>query len=141
MKFDRFAFAAVIAAGLSGCGANGLPAKATVSTIDRTCAIVSTKTTSLEGPDGRKKVISQEKSNRKGDCRSVDEWEDVRTKKKQKVDGTAVVHLDYHAPGDGSYRVGELRFTGLDDEFYDLKAGDEIQIMVAKDDPTRIWKA
>ena len=143
-RFNPFSALVLFSSGalaLSGCGAGGVPAKATISTIDRTCDIISTRTETVEDPSGQKRVVAQEKNRRKGECRSVGEWEEVRTKKTEKVQGTAIVHVDYQAPQDGSHHSSSLQFDGLDDEFYDLKAGDQIEIMVAKDDPTRIWKA
>lgn len=127
---------------LSACGGGGLPAKATVSMIDRTCDIVTTTTTKVDDPRGSGvKLDSATKDLHKGDCKSVAEWDEVRTKKKERISGTAIVHVDYQAPQDGSYHSTTLEFTGRDDEFYDLKAGDRIEIRVAKDDPARIWKA
>ena len=126
---------------LCGCG-GGVPTTATVSMIDRTCDIITTTTTKVDDPRGTGvQLDSQTKEAHKGDCKSVDEWEEVRTKKKQQVSGTATVHVDYQAPQDGSYHSATLEFTGRDDEFYDLKAGDRIEIRVAKDNPARIWKA
>ena len=54
------------------------------------------------------------------------------------VAGKAVVKVSYTAPQDGSYRTGELSFDGRDDQFYKLKAGDELQILVSNEDPTKI---
>jgi hypothetical protein len=44
-------------------------------------------------------------------------------------------------PQTGQPGTGELKFDGRDDEFYRLKAGDEIDILVSDADPTRIHKA
>jgi hypothetical protein len=55
--------------------------------------------------------------------------------------GHAVVHLSYSAPQDGSYRTADLHFTGRDDEFYDLQASSEINILVSNSDPSKIKKA
>ena len=49
--------------------------------------------------------------------------------------------VNYTAPQDGSFQSAELKFDSKDDEFYDLKAGDEINILVRNDDPTKITKA
>jgi hypothetical protein len=36
--------------------------------------------------------------------------------------------------------MGELRFDGRDDEFYRLRAGDQVDILVSNSDPTKIRK-
>ena len=61
-------------------------------------------------------------------------------KRKMDVDGKAVVKVSYTAPQDGSYQTSELRLDGRDDEFYSLKAGDEIEVLVSNDDPAMIIK-
>ena len=113
-------------------GANYAPAKADVYLIDRTCDYVETTTSA----DGRSSA--QGKS---GSCLSVDEWETVRQKRSKVVSGKAVVHVSYTAPQDGSSQTSELKFDGRDDEFYNLKAGDQINILVSKSDPSKIVKA
>lgn len=65
----------------------------------------------------------------------------MKTKRKKDVSGKAIVHLDYTAPQTGQAQTGELRFDGHDDEFYKLKAGDQIDILVSNADPTKIRKA
>ena len=54
------------------------------------------------------------------------------------IDGKAVVKVSYNAPQDGSYQTSQLRYDGRDDEFYELKAGDQIDIRVSNDDPAII---
>jgi hypothetical protein len=126
---------------LAGCGRSGLPAQATVMTIDHECTIVETLTVPVDDPRGSGvKLDAQTKNTSRGECKSVDEWEEVRKKKSKRVDGTAAVHVSYQAPQDGSFQTGTLKFTGRDDEFYELKAGDTIDILVAEDDPKRIRK-
>ena len=127
---------------LSGCSVGGLPAKATVTTIDRTCEIIETITRQVDDPRAPgHKLEAQEHNSTTGDCSSVEEWAEVRHAHTKKVVGTADVHVDYQAPQDGSYHSATLSFTGRDDEFYDLRAGDSVDILVAKDDPARIHKA
>lgn len=142
-KFRFVALAALpLCALLPGCGVDGMPAKATVTTIDRTCTIIETTKEEVDDPRYAGHTIQTQKSNiSKGECRSVDEWQEVRKKRTKDVDGTAVVHLDYQAPQDGSYHSASLTFTGRDEEFYKLNAGDTLDILVAKDDPARISKA
>ena len=126
------AAAILLAAGLSACGsANYTPAKASVSTIDRSCNFIETakeggKTTARGYTDS---------------CNSTDEWASVREKRNKVVSGRATVHITYTAPKDGSYHTAELKFDGRDDEFYKLRAGDEIDILVRNDDPTKVVKA
>ena len=43
----------------------------------------------------------------------------------------------YTAPQDGSFHPGTLNFSGHDDAFYQLKAGDPIAIRVATADPAQ----
>ena len=143
IKYYRLAGAAGMigaAVSLSGCG-GGLPAQATVTTIDRTCVIVETIRSEEDDPrvSGHKLRVEQ-KDTRSGDCKSVGEWEKVRAKRTKDVDGKAVVHVDYKAPTDGSYHSSTLTYTGRDDEFYDLKAGDKVDVLVSRDDPARIRK-
>jgi hypothetical protein len=51
------------------------------------------------------------------------------------------VKVSYIAPKDASYQTSELHFTARDDEFYDLKAGDEFNILVRDDELNKITKA
>ena len=126
----------------AGCGVPGLPAKATVTTIDRKCAIIETIKREVADPRGTGvKLQAQEMNSKTGECKSVEEWAEVRSKRTKDVDGTAAVHVDYQAPQDGSFHSATLTFTGRDDEFYALNAGDSIDILVAKNDPTKIRKA
>lgn len=114
---------------------NYTPAKATVDTIDRTCEF--TRSTSTTTPDGRKSVelegITQ-------DCNATDEFKKIREAKERDwdIDGKAVVHVSYQLPADGSWQTADLHFDGRDDEFYKLKAGDQLDILVSKDDPKKV---
>lgn len=123
---------------LAACGSGSVPTVATVTTIDRTCSIVEkTKITGIDGkelPGSGKEVRTY-----KGDCNQVDDWEHVKAERSMTVDGSADINFVYLAP-DGKQHNGTLHFTGRDDEFYELKAGDELKIRVAKDDPTRVWR-
>ena len=121
----------VAAGSIVGRTANYKPAKASVYMIDRTCNFVETN---YEG--GHKVARGVTDS-----CNSTDEWASVRKKRNKVVSGKAVVHLTYVAPQDGSSNTGALTFDGRDDEFYEIKAGDEINILVRNDDPTKIIKA
>jgi hypothetical protein len=119
---------------LSGAGdSNWQPAKATISTIDRKCQIVET---TYDENYKRK-----ESSTHTGDCNSVDEWEKAKAKHDRRIVGSAVVHVSYTAPQNGQVQMGDLSFTPRDDEFFELKGGDEINILVYKTDPSRIRKA
>jgi hypothetical protein len=137
-RLGGMAAAVVFVAGLSayGCADRNLnytPAKGSVYLIDRTCDIIETETS----PDGHKSTRTFQ-----GDCKSADQaWDSAKAKHDKKIAGTVVVKVNYTAPKDGSYQTSELHFTARDDEFYDLKAGDEINILVRNDDPTKITKA
>lgn len=112
-------------------GMNYASAKGSVYLIDRTCNFIET-TTSADGRQTARGV--------KDSCISSDEWKTVREKRNKVVSGKAVVHVSYTAPQDGNSRTSELHFDGRDDAFYDLKAGDQIDILVSNDDPAKIIK-
>ena len=112
-------------------GMNYQPAKASIVTIDRTCDFTETTRT----PDGKTTARAITDA-----CSSTDEFAKIREKRSKRISGEAVFHVSYTAPQDGSYRTSTLKFTGRDDEFYTLKAGDEIDVLVSKDDPTKITK-
>lgn len=123
------------AAGFSAINrvSNFKPAKASVYLIDRKCDIVETTTAA----DGRTSARGLN-----DDCKSAeDAWNKAKAKRDKTISGKAVVQVSYTAPQDGSYQTSELRFTSRDDEFYDLKAGDEIDILVSNSDPAKITKA
>jgi hypothetical protein len=111
---------------------NWTGAKATISYIDRSCDFIETTT----DESGRKTARGTTDA-----CSSTDEWEKVRAKRNKVVSGRATVHVTYAAPQDGSYQSGEFKLTGRDDEFYNLKAGDEVRILVSTSDPAKIRKA
>jgi hypothetical protein len=132
------AFMMVVVAGLGAYSvvdrtANYQPTKARISTIDRNCDIVET---TYDANYKRKLARTYTDS-----CNSIDEWDKVKDHRKKDVSGKAVVHLDYTAPRTGESETGELRFDGHDDEFYALKAGDEVDILVSNSDPKKIRKA
>ena len=131
------AAAAVLVAGAGAYSAmdraaNYKTAKASVYLIDRKCDIVET-TTSAGG----------KKSSRgyNDDCKSIDAWDAAKAKRDKTISGKAVVKVSYTAPQNSSYQTSELKFTSRDDEFYSLKAGDEIEILVSNSDPSKIRKA
>ncbi len=109
-------------------GMNYKAAKASVFLIDRQCRF-----NVEEG--GKTEVVTQS-------CNATDEFKAIAAapegKRKKDVDGKAVVKVSYTAPQDGSYQTSELRYDGRDDEFYELKAGDQINILVSNDDPAKI---
>ena len=109
-------------------GMNFTAAKGSVFRIDRECAF----TRYYEG--GKQESVRQ-------DCSATKEFKDISasaSKRSKDVDGKAVVKVSYTTPQDGSYRTAELKFDGRDDQFYKLKAGDELPILVSNDDPGRI---
>ena len=110
-------------------GMNYTPAKATVFLVDRECRF------NREYEGGKTEYVTQS-------CNATDEFKTIAKapggKRKMDVDGKAVVKVTYNAPQDGSYQTSQLRFDGRDDEFYQLKAGDQIDILVSNDDPAMI---
>ena len=139
-RFYGIVVAMLLVLGVAGFSAidrtaNWKLAKATVSTIDRSCDFVETTT---EAGVKTARGLSD-------NCDSTGEWDKrrdaVRSQRAKKVSGEAIVHLTYTAPQDGSYRTADLRFTGGDDEFYTLQAGSEINILVSNSDPSKIRKA
>lgn len=129
----RIAVLTTASMALAACAPNAKQAKATVMYIDRDCKIISTQYDENFKPTDRE--------TRTDSCNSIAEWDKVRVKRNKVVDGTAVVHVSYMVPQTGQPGAGELKFDGRDDEFYDLKAGDDIDILVSDADPTRIQKA
>ena len=108
---------------------NYTPAKATVFLVDRECRF------NREYEGGKTEFVTQS-------CNATDEFKTIAKapdgKRKMDVDGKAIVKVTYTAPQDGSYQTSQLRFDGRDDEFYKLKAGDQIDILVSNDDPAKI---
>lgn len=133
----RLLLAAAPAALLGACS-SGVPTTAMVTTIDRSCTIVEQRMP--EDPDLAARTQGRPiQSTRKGDCHEVEEWAEVKRTKSKRVEGEAEIHFVYTGP-DGKQRNGSLRFTGADDEFYDISAGDSLPIRVAEDDPERVWR-
>lgn len=112
-------------------GMNYQAAKASVFLIDRQCKF------DRQYDDGKRETVTQS-------CTATDEFKAIAKapggKRKMDVDGKAVVKVSYTAPQNGSYQTSELRFDGRDDEFYELKAGDQIDVLVSSDDPAKIIK-
>ena len=132
MRGAIFAVGLVVVVTITGTinrGMNYTPANATVFLVDRECRF----THEYEG--GRKEFVTES-------CNSTDEFKTIANapngKRKMDVDGKAVVKVSYNAPQDGSYQTSQLRYDGRDDEFYKLKAGDQIDILVSNDDPAMI---
>jgi len=132
IAFQRHLAAVVFLACAAGCSPTADKVKATVTTIDRSCDFVETTF------EGKKAVSARGYTD---SCNSTDEWAKVRKERKKRIAGQATLHLSYVAPQDGSQRTGEIKLTGRDDAFYEIKAGDEIEILVSKTDPTKIRQA
>lgn len=100
-------------------------AEATVFRIDRTCSF----TRVTDGGPGNQVAEGIEQ-----DCSATDEFKAIASAPKSSMDvaGEAVVKVSYTAPQDRSSQVGQLEFDGHDDQFYALKAGDKVRILVAK---------
>jgi hypothetical protein len=134
MRGYLFGVGVVVVVGITGTinrGMNYTPAKATVFLVDRECRF------NREYEGGKREMITQS-------CNATDEFKSIAKapdgKRKMDADGKAVVKVTYNAPQDGSYQTSQLRFDGRDDEFYKLKAGDQIDIRVSNDDPAKIIK-
>ena len=134
MAYSRYGFLGVIClvavAGMFSAAnrsMNYAPAKATVFRIDRECGFTR------ETPGGTHESVRE-------DCNSTGEFKEISTAENRGKDvgGTAVVKVSYTAPQDGSYQTSELRFDGHDEQFYKWKAGDELAILVSKDDVKKI---
>jgi len=110
---------------------NFTPAEATVFRIDRTCSF----TRITEGGPRKKVSVGIEQ-----DCSATDEFKKIAASPKRSMDvaGSALVKVSYTAPQDGSSQTAELKFDGHDDEFYALKAGHQVKILVANKDLTNI---
>jgi hypothetical protein len=121
---------------LAGCG-NSVSATAMVTTIDRTCSIVEKR--KFTGMDGKDLPGSgQEVRTYEGECHEVDDWDKVKRKREMNLKGKAEIHLVYAGP-DGKQHNGSIKVTGQDSEFYDLKAGDSVDIRLDPEQPERIW--
>ncbi len=122
---------AVGAAGAIDSTSNYKPTEATVFRIDRSCSF----TRVYEGGPGNQLAEGIEQ-----DCSATDEFKEIASSAKRKMDvaGDAVVKVSYTAPQDGSAQTGELKFDGHDDQFYALKAGDKVRILVSNKDLTKI---
>jgi len=104
-----------------------LPTVANVEKITRTCLLKDTRS-------DRTKY---------GDCGGPEFFnaQAYRNGKREDLEGKAVVVIMYTAPQDGSFQAGRLNFTGHDDPFYQLKAGDHIPIRVDRRDPASFTPA
>ena len=129
--FAICAIAVVGGVSMADRGMNYKAAKAEIFMIDRTCSFDRVWT------DGKREKVKES-------CNSTDEFKGLAkadaSKRKKIVDGKAVVKVSYTAPQDGSYQTAHLNFDGRDEEFYKLKAGDQIDILVSNEDPSKIIK-
>ena len=132
MVFGMVVIAGVSAYAVIDRGVNYKAAKGSIVMIDRKCSFTET-TTEEDGHTVARGITDS--------CNSTDEWATVKEKRNKVVSGKAVVQVSYVAPQDGAQHFGELRFDGRDDEFYQLKAGDEIEILISNDDLSKIRKA
>jgi hypothetical protein len=132
MVFGMVVLAGVSAYAVVDRGVNYKEAKGSVVMIDRKCNFTET-TTEEDGHTVARGITDS--------CNSTDEWATVKEKRNKVVSGHAVVQVSYVAPQDGAQHFAELHFDGRDDEFYELKAGDEINILVSNDDLSKIRKA
>ena len=97
------------------------PTMATVEKIDRTCLLVDNQSgATAYGSCGQRDFFNRQA---------------YAGGKRADLEGKARVSIMYTAPQDGSFHPGELNYTGHDDRFYELKAGDQLPIRVDKADP------
>ena len=119
----------VTMAALAGCDSNTIPVKATVLSIDRTCTFITRDAAKTESDEP---------------CSTTPEFREFADKGKlgkERLIGNEVMHLSWTAPADGSMHYGDLKFTGRDDEFYTVNAGDLMDIRIKKDDPSMFRRA
>jgi hypothetical protein len=130
---------AALPAVLLGACSKGVPATATITSIERTCTIVERSLPDDPEVAARAKgrMIQSE---RKGRCDEVDEWAEVKQSKSKKIEGEATIHFAYAGP-DGKQHVGSFEVTGADDAFYALSLGDSLPIEFDEDQPERNWRA
>ncbi|WP_152569566.1 MULTISPECIES: hypothetical protein [Sphingomonas] len=140
----RLGSAALVAAAagcLSGCGPNWVPAKGSITRIDRACEIIETSRTPVDDPrEPGKQLDASKERHYTGECADVAEWDKVRTKHSKKVEGEATVAVMY-TRADGQTGSGELHFDGGDPEFYDLRYGDDVNVLVDPENPAHLRKA
>jgi hypothetical protein len=118
---------AALAAALGGCGSNSVAVKGEVTSIDRQCEF-------------KPAVQHSYGETVTGDC-DRGNFEAERKNYKNRVanlKGKARVKVSYVSPIDQEHRIGEIVFDGADDEFYALRRGDNILVLMDKGDPTRI---
>lgn len=99
-----------------------LPVTATVEKIDRTCLLVDSRTGATAYGECGQRAFFNSQAYAGG--------------KRTDLEGKAEVSITYTAPQDGSFQPGTIHYTGHDDAFYQLKAGDSVAIRVARNDPT-----
>jgi hypothetical protein len=126
------AFVGIAAIGVFGAAnrsSNYQTATASVFKIDRTCNFTETTT----DPSGSVKSVRGLSDS----CDSTGEWDKIRNDRSKRISGKATVYVQYVAPQDGQQHTAELKFTGRDDEFYEIKAGDQLKVLVRNDDPDK----
>jgi len=122
------AIAAIGGYGAANRSSNYPPATASVFKIDRECDFTETTTDSSGSKTAR--GLSDA-------CDFTGDWDKVRTERSKKISGRATVYVQYVAPQDGQSHTAERKFTGRDDEFYEIKAGDQLKVLVRNDDPDK----
>jgi len=130
-----------LAAALTGCGPDWVHAKGSVTSIDRKCEIIEARRDPTgETTSSGRAISSQDTRSYTGQCADVAEWEHVRSKHSKKVEGEAEVSVMY-TRADGQTGSGKLHFDGADREFYDLRYGDPLDVLVDPADPTHLRAA
>jgi Neuraminidase (sialidase) len=126
--------AAVMISGIASVNksAKWAETKATIESIDRSCDFVETTYEDKRATSSHGYTDS---------CSSTDEFDKIKKKRNKMVSGRATVHVNYTAPNNGSYQTGKFTMNGGDDDFYTLKAGDSVEILVSKSDATKIRRS
>lgn len=127
----------MLAGGIAACGTvdpetDWGPTKATIFRIDRLC----TSKYIFGAPDKPDEQVTNTR-----DCQMSPAFLKAASKQAGRanyVHATATVKVTYIAPQDRTQHTGEVIFTGADDQFYALKAGDTLPILVSRTDPETI---
>ena len=134
MVFTMVAMAGFGAYTVANRSVNYASAKATIYMIDRSCNFTEETRDRDTGRVTEVRGFSDS-------CSSTDEFAKIRTTRAKKISGKATVMVNYTSPADGSSQSGSFQITGADDDFYTLKAGDQVDILVSKKDPAKIIKS
>ena len=138
MMFAGLTAASVL---LAGCDSNSVPVDGTVVSVAYKCRY------DIQGDDARalaeraKRGDTPTDAEMFGDCSSDPDFLAARADfdaNKTRFSGKAKVRVSFISPVDNSSVDGEVEFDGDDREFYTLRNGSPIPLMVNKTDHSRI---